>query len=108
MLKSLSTKEKANKMKIEETVLQMSGLWYIISEIQSKTFQKRYFYKNTGSFRRGFQMYKALDVAKYIINRYREEETPVTNLKLQKLLYYSQVECVAKKGKALFIDEIQA
>lgn len=49
-------------------------------------------------------MAKAKDVARYIVTCYR-----VDNLKLQKLLYYSQgVYMTLHEGKPLFMDEIEA
>lgn len=60
-------------------------------------------------------LYKAEDVAKYFIylgsqqvvgdNKEREG---VTNLKLQKILYFAQVYFLAKIGKPLFADPIEA
>lgn len=54
-------------------------------------------------------MAKVMDVAKYLIN----QSTPgtqvnITNLKLQKLLYYAQGFNLAIKDKALFEEEIEA
>lgn len=45
----------------------------------------------------------ALQVARYIIGA-----LPVDNLKLQKLLYYSQAVHLVRTGNVLFSDEIQA
>lgn len=54
--------------------------------------------------------YKAQDIAKYVINYYHEKGIDITNLKLQKLLYYIQGECLADSSinGACFDDEIQA
>lgn len=54
--------------------------------------------------------YRAQDIAKYIINYYHEKGIDITNLKLQKLLYYVQGECLATPSinGACFDDEIQA
>lgn len=56
------------------------------------------------------QRYKntAADVAKYIIHFAHEAEELITNLKLQKLLYYAQGYYLAFEGEVLFEDEIQA
>jgi uncharacterized phage-associated protein len=52
----------------------------------------------------GEKMTTAFDVAKYIINA-----TPVDNLKLQKLLYYSQgVYLVLNNKQPLFPEDIEA
>jgi len=54
-------------------------------------------------------MYKAIDVAKYILARARQNGDLVTNLKLQKLLYYAQAWYMAKnEGRKLFEDDIEA
>lgn len=52
--------------------------------------------------------YAAIDVAKYIINKCAVEKCPVTNLHLQKILYFIQKEYLTKKEMPLFDDEIQA
>lgn len=54
-------------------------------------------------------MTKALDVAKYILN-YNAimGDTPITNLKLQKLLYYAQGWSFVDLGQELFEDDISA
>lgn len=52
--------------------------------------------------------YKALDVAKYIVNKCSVENTPISNLQLQKILYYIQRFFLQNKKKALFVDEIEA
>lgn len=52
--------------------------------------------------------YKAIDIAKYIIKKAQDSDNPVTNLKLQKLLYYAQGWYLANFGKALFSDPIEA
>lgn len=54
-------------------------------------------------------MYKALDIAKYLITLADpEEEDLITNLKLQKLLYYAQGFHLALFGKPLFSEKIEA
>ena len=37
-------------------------------------------------------MYSALTIAKYIIDKCTEENSPISNLQLQKILYYIQSE----------------
>lgn len=51
--------------------------------------------------------YKALDVAKYIVTKCYMENCPVTNLQIQKILYYIQKDFL-KKGTVAFDDEIEA
>lgn len=53
-------------------------------------------------------MYNALDIAKYIICYAYEKGVTITNLKLQKLLYYAQAWYLVNFGTALFDDKIEA
>lgn len=53
-------------------------------------------------------MYSAGNVAKYIINKCSVEERPISNLKLQKLLYFVWIEYRKRTGKKLFDDKIYA
>lgn len=50
---------------------------------------------------------KSIDVANAFINRYGKDNL-ITNLKLNKLVFYAQVESLKKHGVPLFSDEIQA
>jgi uncharacterized phage-associated protein len=50
----------------------------------------------------------ANDVAKFLISRFQEAGDPLTNMKLQKLLYYAQGWHLALKGEALFDERIEA
>lgn len=52
---------------------------------------------------------KALDLSNYFIERASEiDENDLTNLKLQKLLYFAQGEYLAQTGNQLFEDNIEA
>lgn len=53
-------------------------------------------------------MYKAIDIAKYIINKCIDNSNPISNLQLQKILYYTQGEYIKKTNKFLFADDIEA
>lgn len=53
-------------------------------------------------------MYNAIDVANYIINKSIDINAPVSNLKLQKLLYYVQAAKLVKDGVPMFEDDISA
>ncbi|MGD1715967.1 Panacea domain-containing protein [Dapis sp. BLCC M172] len=55
-------------------------------------------------------MINPLEVAKYFIMRAYEDgrEAQITNMKIQKLLYYSQCLYLALNGEPLFAGEIQA
>lgn len=52
--------------------------------------------------------YKAVDVAKYIVGKCSKESSPISNLQLQKILYYTQKEFLQKHRRALFADNIEA
>ena len=52
--------------------------------------------------------YKAIDISKYIINKCIRIGKPISNLKLQKILYYAQGEYLKIKNKRLFKDDIYA
>jgi len=51
---------------------------------------------------------KAIDVAKYFLNRANNEGDLITNLKLQKLLYFAQAWYLVNFDQTLFNDEIKA
>jgi uncharacterized phage-associated protein len=52
--------------------------------------------------------YSALTIAKWFIAWAEAEEEELSNLKLQKLLYYAQGHHLARFGHALFEEPIQA
>ena len=52
--------------------------------------------------------YQANTIAKYIINYCNEKGIPISNLKLQKLLYFAWVEYYKKTRQELFHDDICA
>lgn len=52
-------------------------------------------------------MYSAMDIAKYIINKCTCDKCPISNLQLQKILYYIQREFL-QHGIAAFSEEIEA
>ena len=51
-------------------------------------------------------MYKALDIAIYTINHVNKSNSKITNLKLQKILYYIQAAFLCEKKKPCFSDPI--
>lgn len=51
--------------------------------------------------------YKALDIAKYVITKCTNDNCPISNLQLQKILYNLQKGYLQKKEK-LFLDVIEA
>lgn len=52
-------------------------------------------------------MYSAMDLSKYIINKCTVDENPISNLQLQKILYYIQKEFIKNDSQA-FSDSIEA
>ncbi|HIS09288.1 MAG TPA: DUF4065 domain-containing protein [Candidatus Scatomorpha intestinipullorum] len=55
----------------------------------------------------GAIMYDALEVAKYIINKAIEIEKPISNLQLQKILYFTHLESL-KQGEKLIGEPFEA
>ena len=52
--------------------------------------------------------YSALDVAKYVINYEHSQGREVSNLRLQKLLYFIQAKVLMETDAPCFNDEMQA
>lgn len=52
-------------------------------------------------------MNNAMDVAKYILNRCIDIKKPCSNLRLQKILFYSQIKYYEITGDKLFHDKIE-
>lgn len=53
-------------------------------------------------------MYSAMDIAKYTVNYAMQKGSPISNLKLQKLLYYMWIDYYGATGNELFIDNFCA
>lgn len=53
-------------------------------------------------------MYSAIDVAKYIILFCKENGYSISNLKLQKLLYFVQAQFLVTTGEPAFSEDIEA
>lgn len=53
-------------------------------------------------------MYRAVDVADYIVDRCAQLGRPVSNLQLQKILYYVQLNFLRTFDECAFSDDIQA
>lgn len=51
---------------------------------------------------------KAIDIAEYFLFLSKEKKNPITNKKLQKLLYYSQAWFLVLNNKKMFTDKIEA
>lgn len=52
--------------------------------------------------------YDAIDIAKYIVQKFIDLGKPITHMKLQKLLYFSWMEYYKDYGEYLFKNEIYA
>ena len=52
-------------------------------------------------------MYSALNIAKYIIDKCTKDRDPISNLQLQKVLYYIQREFL-QQGAMAFSEDIEA
>ena len=52
--------------------------------------------------------YSAMDIANYILERGTKENYQLSNLQLQKILYYVQRDFLQKENYALFSDEVEA
>lgn len=53
-------------------------------------------------------IYKALDIAKHTINYCIQSQHPISNLKLQKILYYAWIDYYCSTKKELYLDDICA
>lgn len=53
-------------------------------------------------------MYKAMDIAQYIITKCTCDSSPINNLQLQKILYFIQGKHLAKNSFPLFKEDIFA
>ena len=53
-------------------------------------------------------MATALDVANFFIDSAKDTEDPMTNMRVNKYVYFAQGYALAKLGRPLFKDEIQA
>lgn len=54
------------------------------------------------------RIYSALEVARHIINYANSSDQLLSNLKLQKLLYFVQAEFLTSQGRTCFTDDIEA
>ena len=52
-------------------------------------------------------MYTAVELSKYIVSKCVSDEHPISNLQLQKILYYIQKDYI-KRNELAFADEIEA
>lgn len=52
--------------------------------------------------------YSALEIAKYVINHEHNNGREITNLRLQKLLYFVQAKILVETGNPCFNDKMEA
>lgn len=50
--------------------------------------------------------YAAMDIARYVINYCIDKKKPISNLQLQKILYYIQAAFLVEEGKPCFEEDI--
>lgn len=53
-------------------------------------------------------MYRALTIAEHIIYRCNKMGRPISNLKLQKIMYFVQAEFLVTTGHVCFVEKIEA
>jgi uncharacterized phage-associated protein len=53
-------------------------------------------------------MYKAINLSKYIVSKCIKDNIPISNLQLQKILFYIQKSFLKKRGEVAFGDVIEA
>lgn len=53
-------------------------------------------------------MYKAIEIAKYVVSKCYEDGYPISNLQLQKILYFIQKTYLQKHNHPLFQESIEA
>lgn len=53
-------------------------------------------------------MYSALELSKYIVSKCIQDQSPISNLQLQKILYFVQKEFLQKRNVPAFEDSTQA
>lgn len=54
------------------------------------------------------QNYSAMGIAKYAVSRRYKSGRPISNLQLQKILYFLQIIFASKTGRLLFADQFEA
>ncbi len=53
-------------------------------------------------------MYKAIQIADYILSKCTKESSPISNLQLQKIMYYIQRDFLQNTPEALFEEDFEA
>ena len=71
-------------------------------------FEIYYIRCHSGKGEQSMKIYNALDVANFIIDRFTKKKDPVSNLRLQKLLYFVWVEFYRETKRSLFVDSMYA
>lgn len=64
--------------------------------------------KNVETKKEPSKIYSALEVARHIVNYSNYSEQYLSNLKLQKILYFVQAEFLISQGRVCFADGIEA
>lgn len=77
----------------------LTNIWYYVLR-KGKKAEKR-------KIKRGKDdIMDSITLSNYIIEKYREEGVCITNLKLQKILYYIQGYCLKKLGRPIYCEDI--
>ncbi len=83
-------------------------LFYKLVNYANQNENNDYIFKRVLTRRFRLMMYDALDIAAYVIKQCHKKETTISNLKLQKILYFIQAEFLVKKGVPCFNQAIEA
>ena len=51
---------------------------------------------------------RAIDVANFFINEFKDTEDPMTKTRIQKFMYYAQAQCMVRLGYPLFDEDFEA
>ena len=51
---------------------------------------------------------RAIDVANFFINEFKDSDDPMTKTRIQKFMYYAQAQCLVRLGRPLFEEDFQA
>lgn len=66
------------------------------------------FYKGGKNMKNDYNSYLALDISRYVINKCNESGNIISNLKLQKILYFIQGNFYRLKDRECFVEDIHA
>lgn len=89
-------------------IVKNADIWQKVRKILKNRPEKQYNITSSGGEKGETSMaYRAIDVAKYIVNKCTVENAPVSNLQLQKILYYVQ-KSFLEYDMVAFDDDFEA